>query len=253
MLAATPAAADRLVAPSDLAPRGTVSAEAGGRYTRASLDLPMDDPYLHTVAASIRARVAVLDGVLLGVAQGAVVDQRVEAYNDDVTIDAPTGVGDLALTADGLLPLGAWKAGARVALWLPTGSDELSNDAVALDVELVGALRTSRRVELFATAGHQAADAPDAIEVALGVHARDDNWSFVPRARLRFDSPVDDADRGAVGYGGELAAAIELIPDVSFRLLAGLERDRIVAAGGQPFATTTLTVAGFIQGTRDLF
>ena len=251
-LAAAPAAADRLVAPSDLAPRGTVSAEAGGSYTRASLDLPMDDAYIHTVAASLRARVAVLDGVMVGLAQGAVIDQRLEQFSETVEVSERNGIGDLALTADGLLAFGAWKAGASLAVWLPTGTDELSNDRAALDVDLVGALRTSERVELFATAGHHAAPAPDAIELTVGMHARDDNWSFVPRVRVTFDSPVDDADRGSVGVAGELGAAIELVPDVSFRLVASLARDRIVV-DSQLFATTTLGVFGFVQGTRDFF
>lgn len=249
LLVAAPAAADRLVAPSDVAPRGTVSAELGAWYTRASVDLPMDDPYLHTVAASLRARVAPFDGVMFGLAQGFVLDRRVEVYDDVVKLDDPTGVGDLAITADAVRPLGAWKLGALAALWLPTGTEDLSNDAVAVDIDLVVALRATRRVELFLTAGHHAEGSPDRIELVGGMHARDDNWSFAPRARLIFDSPVDDPDRGAVGFGVELVAAIEFLPGVSFHLVAGLTRDRVVVSD-QRFATTTLTVAGSIQGTR---
>lgn len=253
-LACAPAAfADRLVAPSDLAPRGTVSAEAGAWYTRAGVELAMDDPYLHTIGVDLRARVALLDGLMFGVAQGFVVDRRLEVYRDVVTLDEPTGVGDLGLTADALLPLGAWKVGALVSVWFPTGSDDLSNDAVALDVDLVGALRTSKRVEVFVTAGHHAAARPDAVVLTAGVHARDDTWSFVPRARVVIDSPVDGgADRGAVDGGVELGAALELVPDVTFRMVIGLSREHVVAAE-TTYTTTTLSVAGYIQGTRDFF
>jgi hypothetical protein len=249
------AAADRLVAPSDLALRGVVSGEAGLLYTRAGLDLPEDDAFVHTVGVSLAARVALLDGLMVGVKGFAVVSQSVDEFAGQIEVPEATGFGDVALTAEWILrpgPESPFKLGARAALWLPTGADGVGNDAVALDAELVGALRTSRTVEIFATAGHQAEVSPDGIELTAGMHLREDNWSFVPRARLLFDSPADDADRGAVAYGGELGAAIEFVPDVTFRLVVDLTRDRFVA-GGETLGVTTLGVAGFVQGTRDLF
>jgi hypothetical protein len=249
------AAADRLVAPSDFALQGVASGEAGLVYARAGVDLPMDDAYVHTVGVSLTARVALLDGLLVGVAGGAIVDQSVDAFAGQIEIAEATGFGDVALTAEWLLRLGEerrWKLGARAALWLPTGAEGVGNDAVAVDAGVVAAARTSRTVELFATAAHLASVSPDRFDVAAGLHLREDNWSFVPRAFLRFDSPADDAERGAVGFGGELGAAIEIIPDVSFRLVVDLARDR-VTVGDDQLGVTTLGVAGFVQGTRDLF